>query len=470
MAESIFASVVLLFLSIVMLCLACFAWRVSRQLFHIPVVADLIFFFVFIKVALYYLLPTLMRIGSDYKFEREDKVALIDLVKLYSIEFLSWSVWIMVLMLMFGVFSKKKKKLQLREFFQFNYMESKTLLFVLVCGFILNQFFLVTRSETGIFLEIFKSLFYFAGLATGPFLMVISLRYYGKTLFCLGVISSLFSLISLSTRGALVYLILLCLFLVWVFLRDKRSKAIVVGTACAISLIYFVFGGFLSASIIIDESGNVTIDTGVDVHKKGTRTALEEIEWRFGAATRMGTAFLNLHDRGETAGFNPIKHSLMGFLPRSINPNKPVPSTLDAEDIYSMGMYIIYREIHGYNTYSMVEFPTGAHFYWEFGIIGVLVLSAISGLYVAFCAHFFSKLGMVAIPLMVAIFKPWGYVDPKIWVSDIALQIYQIILPIVFLVLIVRIVRYGLKGIMQILYSSNGYACTSRNIDQEKHS
>jgi hypothetical protein len=147
----------------------------------------------------------------------------------------------------------------------------------------------------------------------------------------------------------------------------------------------------------------------------------------------------------------------MGFLPRSINPDKPIPSTLDADDIYSMGMYIIFREVYGYNNnYSMVEFPTGAHFYWEFGVLGVLVLSAISGLYVSLCAYFFSKFGMVALPLMVAVFKPWGYVDPKIWVSDIALQLYQIILPFILLVIITRFATYVVKKTKQM------FRCTMR--------
>jgi hypothetical protein len=155
----------------------------------------------------------------------------------------------------------------------------------------------------------------------------------------------------------------------------------------------------------------------------------------------------------------------MGALPRVVYPDKPHPSTLIGDDIYSQGMYIIYREIHGYNTYSMVEFPTGAHFYWEFGIIGVLTLSAISGLYVALCANFFSKLGLVAIPLMVAIFKPWGYVDPKIWVSDIAMQIYQIILPLITLIFIVRFVRYGVKFLKQVIaYSVKANKVSGRDV------
>jgi hypothetical protein len=443
MIEYIFSSVSLLFLSIAMLALTYSAWRLARKIFNITIVVDLIFFFVFVKIGLYYFLPTLMRIGSDYQFEREDGVSIHDLVLLYSVELISWLLWIIALLIVFIANSKNKKKMQLIDFSNLRYSESKIILVVLALGFFVTQISALALTELSLFLEVFKALSFYAGVAIGPFLMVISLRYYGKTFFLLGVVSSLFALLSLSTRSAIVYMILFSIFLTWFVLRDRKSKNMIISTISVLMLSYLIFGGLFFGSIVIDESGDVSVDVGTGLEKKGHRSALEEIEWRFGGATRIGTSFINLYNRGESAGVNPIKHSFMGFLPRTLNPNKPHPSTLDGDDIYSQGMYVAYREIHGYNTYSMIEFPTGAHFYWEFGILGVLILSAISGLYVALCAHFFSKLGLVALPLMVAIFKPWGYMDPKIWVSDIAMQIYQIILPLILLVLVIRSACHG---------------------------
>ena len=140
-----------------------------------------------------------------------------------------------------------------------------------------------------------------------------------------------------------------------------------------------------------------------------------------------------MYNRGDSAGINPIYNSLLGFLPRSINPDKPHPSTAYGDDIYSQGMYLIWREVHGYHTVSMCEFSTGSHFYWELGLFGVFLFSAFSAIYIGITTLFLQRFSIVSVPLTVMLFKPWGYMDPKVWVSDIVIQIYQIILPLIFL-------------------------------------
>src|SRR4030067_3575154 len=98
MIEYIFPSVSLLILSIAMLCLAYSAWGLARKIFHVSIVVDLIFLFFFVKILFYYFLPALMRIASGYKFVREDGVSIVDIVLIYSIELISWTVWIIVLL------------------------------------------------------------------------------------------------------------------------------------------------------------------------------------------------------------------------------------------------------------------------------------------------------------------------------------------------------------------------------------
>lgn len=445
MADELISSVVLLVSSIAMLLLAYTTWRYARSMGRVTIVIDLIFYFVFVKLALYYLLPTLLRFASNYQFEREDGVAVGELSRLYSIELVSWFAWATGLVCALRLMRGSAKRMPFAEFLVYRYADAKVLMIVIACGFITTQVAALAGVGANPVFEVFRSLFFFVGLPLGPFLIVMSTGYLGTPLLLLGVVSSLLSVLSLSTRGALVYLVLFGVFLVWFVKKKRLAKFIIVGTTVVLVSIYFVLGGLLAGSIVIDDTGRISLTAGVGQDKKGARTSWQDIEWRFGAATRMGTKFLELYDRGEGAGIQPIRNSFLGFLPRSINPQKPHPSTLNGDDIYSQGMYVISREINGYNTYSMVEFPTGAHFYWEFGIPGVMILSLISGLYIAVCAQTFSKLGVVAIPLMVATFKPWGFMDPKIWVSDIVLQIYQVILPLLVLVVMVRYARAGVR-------------------------
>ena len=156
-----------------------------------------------------------------------------------------------------------------------------------------------------------------------------------------------------------------------------------------------------------------------------------------------------MHDRGDSAGIKPIYHSLTGFLPRFISPNKAHPSTLVPDDPFSQGMYLIYKETFGYHTGAMVEPSSGAHAYWEFGWLGVIILPFLTGIYVANFAYYSQFFGIACLPLIMIIFKPFGYVDPKIWFSDVIMQIYQICVPLIVIACIfvyfskfrVRIVR-----------------------------
>jgi hypothetical protein len=143
-----------------------------------------------------------------------------------------------------------------------------------------------------------------------------------------------------------------------------------------------------------------------------------------------------MHDGGNSAGLNPILNSLAGFIPRASNANKPHSSALNGNYHCSQGMYQIMREFDGNNSISMVEFSSGVHAYWELGLPGVLILPFISGVYIMFFARLVQNLNFAAIPLIMLTFKPFGYVDPKIWVSDIISQIYQVVFPLLSLFIV----------------------------------
>ena len=273
----------------------------GRSIYNIPVVVDLIFFFVTVKVGLYYLLPTAMRILSGYQFELDDGVSVSSLVFLYSLELISWAIWMLVLLTILYIAGRGRKKRSLREFAWKRYYDSRLILTILVSGFIVTKVLAWNNVMLPAPLEVFKSLLFYGGLTAGPFLMVVSLRLYNKWFFLLGVSATILALLSVSSRGALVYVVIFGFFLSWFVLRDRKITAIIVAVACSIAGLYFMFGGLVKGSIVVDNSEGIIFEAGIDREKKEVRTAFEEIEWRFGAATRMGTAFIDLYDRGDGA-------------------------------------------------------------------------------------------------------------------------------------------------------------------------
>jgi len=439
--ENALYSMVLILTCLAMFGLTYVSWRICRETFYAAVLVDIVFFFVFVKLTLYYALPTVLRILSNYQFEIEDGVSVSSVVRLYLVELVSWFFWHMGLSFLLRRSRRQPKPVSTNELFARHRFTTRLLLVIVSLGSIPAFLTSMTFYEGNLSLEVFKVIFFNGGLVTGPFLLIVGRKRFGIAYQAVGLVTTVISILTLSTRGAIVYLILICLFFIVVVQKDRKQFAVYAIIAVILALSYFAFDGLVTGKIVVSPSGGMGISANVDTTKKGERTNLEEIEWRFGAATRMGTAFFSMYDRGDSAGVNPIIHSLQGILPRSIYPDKPYPSTLRGDDPFSQGSYLIYKEVHGYETSSMVEFPTGAHFYWEFGWFGVFFLSLISGLYIALCVRWLALFGAASIPLIVVFFKPWGYVDPKIWVSDIALQLYQVVLPLALLIAIVSAIE-----------------------------
>jgi hypothetical protein len=414
-----------------------FSWSLSKKYVKNNILVDFIFFIAIVKVFFYMLLPTVLRTFSDFQFLRADNVELSDLILLYAVEYISWTVWLVSFVLIM-LFFRVKTYHKHRNFEKIGY-RLIILLAILYCWICINTI-LGIQNYINI---LFKAILHWISFGIGPFLLLFSLKNKSKVVFLLGLICTGFLLFFNGGRQLVFFTLIYMVFISLFILRKRKYNYTV------LLLIFIVTSTFLFTVTV--PRLNVLRDgellgvglTGKD--KSAGRDAIEELEWRFGANTRMSTAFFNLYDRGEGAGINPIYHSLFGFIPRSIFPEKPHPSTVDGDNIRSQGMYIIYREIHGVNSASMVEFSTGAHSYWEFGLVGVIVLSIISGIYMALCVRFFSKLGLASIPLMYAVFKPTGYVEPKMWVSDIIMQIYQIIIPLTFLIVCIVLVDYTFR-------------------------
>ena len=157
----------------------------------------------------------------------------------------------------------------------------------------------------------------------------------------------------------------------------------------------------------------------------------DEVDFRFGAMTTYGVGYLRLVEQGKSAGLNPILNSLYAPIPRSFFENKPVACSYDGTK-EGQGMYMATYAASANVNYGMTEPATGAHAYWELGIIGIIILSIIPALYVMACMSSFRGFGILAIPLFMVIFK-LEYLEPKLWVSCIILQLVQVNIPAFFL-------------------------------------
>jgi hypothetical protein len=133
-------------------------------------------------------------------------------------------------------------------------------------------------------------------------------------------------------------------------------------------------------------------------------------------------------DRG--AHWHPIVNTLYAPLPRRFFPDKPWPTSLNGDPL-STGMFMCVSEFTAFENFSMTEFLTGAHAYWEFGWAGVLGISLVGGMLLALIAGLLCKMGLAGPGMIFFFFKPWGYNNPKLWFSDLMLEIVQIA-PITF--------------------------------------
>lgn len=412
--------------SFIFVCLV-LSWKYIRSRIddNKKILIDLVFFFSCSKISLYYILPSVLRTFSFMSIDINDGVEPIRVAQVYLIELFSWFFWLIPFFLY--VLFKKSKKVSDDSDLRINY--SKNMLLILLLGFVVTRLMILVNGEVSAWLIPFQSLFSYAGKAAGPLLFVLSLKYFPRKYLIIGFIGVIVGIATYGTRGALVYSIILLLFIFFFIVDNKKYNKMFLLFSAFIVVSYFSLGGLAGISYTISDDGKSSFTAGLNERKIDNKNPLEKIEDRFGAPTRIGTAFIDLYDRGESADGMPILNSALAFLPRAINPNKPFPNALKGDDLYTQGMYIIFREIYGYNTFQMVEFPTGGHFYWQFGILGVIFLSVISGLYILASVVFYSRFGLLGIAFLFGTFKPWGYVDPKIWVSDIVLQLYQVVLP-----------------------------------------
>lgn len=388
-----------------------------------------------------------LRIISGGAESRAYGVSSFEILNVIGIELISniiyYSAFTFVLFLI--KFKPSKNKISLNE--QIYILCSISLLSSL--ELVLPQFF------TNI-LWLIKDALFFIGPICAIMVLILGIKYNKVFWILLGslpiIITILVALIS-GLRGSIVGISICFMILSIIELDKKRVKKIILIGIIPIlllsliqdnlnSLKYAFVVAVTNRTIDLNSiSGYIdfltayfTDDSSIKKLDEEHKPIYREVEFRYGAPTLFAVGFVRMAERGEYALFNPIVNSFYSFLPRQIfGGDKPFPGSADGRE-KTMGMYACYKEITGYD-YNMVDFSVSGHYYWEFGWIGVMILSIIPALYNVIVIQFCKRWSYIGAAILILSFKPFWFLT-KLWISEIILMLPTILFPTLALIYI----------------------------------
>ena len=401
---------------------------------------DLLLFICFVKIGLYYCLPSITHAISCWKPVYEEAVSPWEVTIVYLIEFVSYLIFIYTIQL---YIKRKKPNITISEDKSSNWFIIGLL--GLAALYYVNS--ISVKGEEASTLDSFWFIMPFVrncGIFLILYIITIGTKIFSKLIvFCaiITLIPYLAFAITAGVRSLLVWPIVFLMYFTYKYNKEKLKIFLPIGLASVILM--SLFQDSLVAmrgqdARALEKVANMKSSNNIsDTFEK----LFEEIDYRFGAMTTYGVGYVRLVQQGKSAGLNPIVNSLYAPLPRRFFENKPIACSYDGTE-YGQGMYMAMEAASKNVTYSMTEPATGAHAYWELGILGIIILSIIPAIYVMFCIGSFRRFGILAIPLFLVIFK-CEYLEPKLWVSCIILQFFQVNIPVYFIKKFY--LKYGIK-------------------------
>jgi hypothetical protein len=376
------------------------------------------------KYLFYSVIPFLYDISTDFYQIELSSINLKNYGKLMIIDFISWtSVFLISFLLVRSPITYSKKNHLIIYLFVLLglFFRIVTMGYSVDIGDAMPGFVYPFRTLLDIFSYVGPPLFAGYFLANRSFSLAI-----------FWILLALIPMIDLETRGSVFNIILLFCFS-WISAENKHI----------LRRVFFLFSSIFAFTFILSSAPILSVDGYHDSKSKmGEQSLFREFIYRFSISNHRSSNFFPIVEREGFIYFDAITSSLMGFLPRSVFENKPHPSAPIGDDGYSAGMYRIMAESEGPDSISMVELNSAAHGYWEFGYFGAILFPLISVVYLLLASKFFHFLG----PIVPSIFyissiKPIGFFDPRIWLADIVMQVYQVLIPMLVLALLVYIIR-----------------------------
>lgn len=414
-------------------------------------------YFTLYKILLHGVIVNFLRFLSNGKINKLFYVSTYEIFRTEFVEFISNIIYLTTFTLFAYFLTDHKSKTT--NTFKWEIRVLKLLVFIYFI------YLLLPTNIIAVYFWLFDSVFYYAGIISACLLLILCIKENNKLFLILSALClALFFIKQIITgaRGGIVIVSLTIIIFSSIILDRSKFKKLLIVTVLPIALLLILQNNlkeiksafaisyaakeydFNSASgfvnFIIDYSSN-SLKKNVDPDKNST---FDEIEFRFGAASMFASGFYRFTDREGYVLFEPIKNSLYTFLPRQLfGDNKPFPSSFDGTE-YGMGMYTCYREIDFFS-YSMTDFYVSGHYFWEFGIFGVLLFSTLAAVYniliIIISSKYYYYIGAV---LLVLSFKPF-WILPKLWISEIISMIPILILPFIILISILKFLTSLIK-------------------------
>ena len=403
---------------------------------------NLIIYFTIFNICLYGILVNIFRLISNSKILKEYGVSTHELFYVELLEFFSSFLFLTLLYFFFrSSFGKKVFVSSIEVLAVFPLLALFNILSIF------NNFVSDANNEF-LFGETIKYI-------SGPSAVLLTFfsikykRYFFLILSIPNLVLIIFLVFSTGVRGPMLGIILIIVFL---YISNYSFRDFLKKVPLIIFPIFFIMFfnneyskikfAFAKEYISNPKAYQSIVDIGgfiIDFYRYGNSEIIDgssssisdEIEFRLGARSMYSVGFLRFaNNQGYVYG-KPIFNTLFVFFPRAIfNENKPYPDSYNGE-ISGMGMYVCANVIDG--QVNMTDFYSSSHYYWQFGILGVLVFTVLSTIYLILISIFTSKFDDIfkLFFLLVAL-KPYYFI-PQLTISDTILMTFTKILPLLFI-------------------------------------
>lgn len=426
-------------LSLLLLAIILIFWVKVRRCFLSSVIFDLICYIASVKVFLLFILPAILRSLSDWAKDRLIGATPTEIALVYDIEFASIITWLlfMMLTLRFMRFGNESYSEDLKKGNRGITEKTVKVFIFLICIIFLAVFPYNVESAVELMSGgggLIQPVVAIACPVFGIYVFACGRKQYGILLFVVGMIVTAMSMAMAfggGSRGQIIFAALWLLFLYFFVTKKKYILYCSVAGILTVLLAYNIMTDFRSYTgapkeSYFEKASNMLSAVSGTKNENGL---LSSMEFRFGEASRVSVGFLRLVDQGASAGLKPIAASLYSVIPRRYFQDKPLQGSVDGTE-FGMGMRIIHIIMYG--SMDMSEFYTGVHAYWELGIMGVFLFSALSGVFIALCIVLFGRLGSAGPPLMMIMLKP-PWLEPKLWISEVIADIFHTLIPLLLI-------------------------------------